>query len=230
MVTGFVGMVTGLCSLMITAGATYFTLVLHLDDLRVVIGEPPTVYISRKELEAVGQQQLIFMNVGNRHAAVSNVKAKIIRWSEQDELDCPTKENKTFFLYFKPDAFVIRPGEVLVAKVDFQEGFWRKSDLGYKADNTVLGFKSGDVFLICLSVGIATPDNYSKEILKPAFKYTGVGYEAPLTLNPYRPLFEHNRPIILLNKSGSILTNWWTDDGAGDALPGAEKGREGKKE
>src|ERR1700726_2018794 len=128
-VTGIVGMVTGLCSLVITAGASYFTLLRQLDDVRVVIGDPPTVFISRKELEAQGQQELIFMNGGNRHAAISNVKAKIIRWSKQDELGCLTNQDP-FFLYFKPDAFVIKPGEVLVAKVDFQEGFWRKSDLG----------------------------------------------------------------------------------------------------
>jgi hypothetical protein len=199
MVTGIVGMVTGLAGALIAGGVAYFTIVRQVDDVRVVIGDPPQVYVTRKVLEASGEQELTFMNAGNRNAAVSSIKAMATKMEKgQTELPkCETEE--TFPIFFKTDSFGIKPGEVIVVKLGLYEGYWKKKDEGFVGDNTFFHFTDGDMFLACLSVSIATPDSFYRNKVIPAFKYTvREPGSVAWTAKTYEPLFEENRPISLL--------------------------------
>jgi hypothetical protein len=210
---GIVGMVTGLVGLVISGGTAFLTIVRQVDDVRVLIGDPPVVYISNsgKTLESNGEQELTFMNAGNRNAAISNIKGLVIPLDNSEGELPKCKKEEALPISFKPDSFVIKPGEVIVSKVVLQEGFWKKKKTGdeYVADNTFFNFKRGAVFMACLSVSVATPDAFYRDKLIPAFKYTLLDSSNMfLNTKPFESLFEQNRPITLLKRTGTILDSW----------------------
>jgi hypothetical protein len=210
---GFVGMASGLVGAFIAAGVFYFTVIRQVDDVRVVIGDPPVVYISEsgKTLESNGEQELTFMNAGNRHAAISNIKGMVIP-IEKGESSLPKCQiEDTLSISFKPESFVMKPGEVIVSKLLLQEGFWKrkKKEGGYIADNTFFSFENASSFLVCLVVSVTTPDAFDRDMLKPAFKYTLFNVRKTTgETKIFEPLFEQNRPITLLKKASTIFDSW----------------------
>jgi hypothetical protein len=204
---GRIGAVTGICALIISAGSAYVTTFRQVDDLRVLIGHPPIPAIEKTgDLLIIGSLNLTFINSGNRSVAISGVQGLVTRLSvaHSTSTECRTKD--TYGVPFKIDTFILKAGEIVERNVDIDAWFvWEKRPdvFGMTAraiSKSRFEAKPNDVFLTCLALKIVTPDSYSSEISKPAFRYE-------LADGGSIPLFEPDSPIIFLQRTRMVFSN-----------------------
>jgi hypothetical protein len=134
------------------------------------------------------------VNSGNRAAAVTYVfvTAERIEKSDSDPQSCGTIDDKPVLpLPFNVAAFVLKAGEinVVTARIGAKQ---REGSL--RIPKQLFSAAVGDQILVCLSVSIVTPDDYSSQKRIPAYKFTFQNEYADGTA-----LFDKNKPLSLLH-------------------------------
>ena len=181
----------------------YLNVVVQRDDLRVFIGRPPWVQTnSEKEVEVVGEQELTFINLGNRAAAVTSLGANVIPMQTvKDASTCSgAHEFAAYPIAFDAKPFIIKPGEISYIKTKVQ--LLGKGGAKSVA-KAVYAPKEGDVLLACLRLRIVTPDSYVNEWVRPAFAFT----MSLTTPADDKPLFDENVPISVVKRTRTVFFN-----------------------
>jgi hypothetical protein len=196
-------------ALLISGGSAYFNVVLQKDDIRVVIGSTPFFSLRPNgDIATVGEQELTFINSGNRAAAITSITALVTRFSVPEDLLMTCDGPDVYRMRFEVEAFVIKPGEILVKKIPVSRDLgWNEEKGGVLVlPKKMYEAKHGDKYLACLAMNITTPDSFSKEVSPRAFEY--VLKRLPLfSEEEKRPLFEHDKPVVMLQRSGSIFSH-----------------------
>jgi hypothetical protein len=197
-------------ALLVSGMTAYFTVARQADDLRVVIERTPAVFLTEKKLSILSDQQLTFINSGNRPVAVTGITLVV----------SPTGLDKTcvhpdelFSLNYEVEPFVVKSGEITIKKMAFRKGSWWTFEEqffdvpggGSAKVSTRPDMNEGDSVNACFKFRLATPDSYSEEVELLLFthKLKNLGWwffeESPT------PAFKKGEPIVLLRKWGTVL-------------------------
>lgn len=194
-------------SIMISFGGFYFNTLFQKDDIRVVIGSSPSVGRTEKdELTIYGEQELTFVNSGNRAAAITNVSAvgKRIDPAIVANECCALDEDTVMVFAFDVKPFVLKPGEIQTVRTQVTSEFSSKTDsFGVmRLDKSIFEAKSGDVVLACLNLNVVTPDSYSVQWRRPAYRMKFNDF-----VTETETLFEKTEPMSVLRRTSTIF-NW----------------------
>jgi hypothetical protein len=172
-----------------------------VDDLRVVIGTPPMFTFTKGgDLTAFGTQELTFFNSGNRQVAVTKISALVTKLESEKSapLECGAKG--AYSLNFKGGSFVVRPDEIIIQKIEVDDGWFIKKGDTKVIPKWIFTAKPGDTFQVCLLVNITTLDNYSVAEQLLAYKYV-LGDTSMFSFPEITPLSEKEKPILLLRRT-----------------------------
>jgi hypothetical protein len=217
----WIGSPTAWLALTISASSLYLTLVRKSDDLRVVVSHrhPMSIWLgtpgSQIELREP-DQTLIFINSGNRAAAINEIK--LLLWfqsanSPPSTCSKPSSWSLTLSYDFAP--LVIKPGEITSLSVNkfkatkFSMATDKKdrkleyevSDGDLKAFSVVPEPTTGDLLVACQSFQVILPDSESQSANLPLgnammlnFGSTGPTASFPGAFHDFRA------PVILIKQ------------------------------
>jgi hypothetical protein len=204
--TGVVGTVTGVIALIISVGSFYVNNVRQIDDLRVVIGPPPSPDLKTNgDLLILGSVALTLINSGTRSVAITGIMAVVsrIEKTEAAPKKCP---DTGYPLPLKSGSFVIKAGEIVVKTMDIDDDIFTIKDKPLFGETAriipkgMVEVKTGDRFLACLAMRFVTPDNYAALKVEPVFVYE-IGKEMS-----YEPQFEEGKPIVFYQSTTRIFS------------------------
>jgi hypothetical protein len=210
-------------SLIVSLTTLYFNIFLQEDNLRVVIGETPMV--SRNEggeIGLYGDQQLTFINSGNRPAALTRIEAHARALQDEADRECKKPDDvRNFFamvpINFDAKPFVIRPGEIQHVTTTPEAGLaWRKekAEGGTREDETPMfrlpreyhQSKGSGKYLVCITLSFVVPDNYAVRWQKAAYLFSFDGADAYFA--DRAALFDEGKPIVILS-GRKMRWNFW---------------------
>jgi hypothetical protein len=193
----------------VSVSTAYFNVFLQKDDLRVVIGRPPWVQMTRDkepEIEVIGEQELTFINLGNRTAAVTFIGASIVPMRAAKSPDACERNDNVLLVYtlgFDTEPFVIKAGEIVHVQATPQSIDRRKKGQNLDIPRKTYEPKDGEVLLACLRLRIITPDSYVNEWEKAAYTFT-VSETSPAE---EKALFNEKEPLSILRQTRTIFSN-----------------------
>jgi hypothetical protein len=218
-VKDWVGIAISCVALTVSAGSAYFNVLLQRDDIRVVVGRSPFVEVGNEgQLTLAGDQDLTFINSGNRQAAITNfgVFSFFVKDQASDDASCFRPLQFPLVLPYEVKPLVLKPGEVMLFKAELKNpgNPWKKAkDGGLTIDKKGL-LKSGEIYVVCLGLTLITPDNYTEQWRRPVFKLAiGDSSEAKLV-----PLFQKDKPLIVLARTNHNLPWATVEPDVGSAL------------
>jgi hypothetical protein len=179
----------------IAAASASYTILFHQDDLRLVLGRALNVSRNGQDFTLDRQQELTFINSGNRPAVISDAYAKLVlargTGSEQSQCDEDWSLAKNIILIGGP--IIIKPNEIQM---------WSPTvDVSYpwKLDGQIVGFHEDDAqaaaqkYIVCLELYATTPNNSS-------FRWARPLYVIPAGNGETKQLFDKDRPLDILNE------------------------------
>jgi hypothetical protein len=168
-----------LVSVIIAAGSAGYNILLHHDDIRVVMGNSLNVRREKQDFTLDRQQDLTFINSGNRPAVISEVYGKLVlaRGTASDQSQCEENLSLAKNILLNASPIVIKPGEIQIwnAKVDVS--------YPWKLDGDVVRYHEDDAkeaaqkHIVCVEIYAATPDSSS-------FKWIQALYSLPALEEP----------------------------------------------
>jgi hypothetical protein len=208
---GVIGTVTGVLALIVAALTAYLTIFQQVDDLKVAIGNAPSVGMKDGDLWIIGPLEITFINSGNRSVAITNAWTRATRLKSRDATptNCDTPGSRQ--AAFKLNELILKPGEIELKKLEPEPLCFMGCDLKKGQDlfglptwivpkSAIEGrIKLGDAFLTCLKLKVTTADGSAKEIDRLVFKYE-IGQEKPI------PLFDKEKPIVVVHNTTVV---WW---------------------
>lgn len=197
-------------ALFVSGTTAYLNVIWQYDDIRVVVGRPPTAYINdNREVVLSGGLDLTFINSGNRAAVITRLSAQVrqVVDTDGDTLECSSASLSTLPLPldFKPVPLVLSPGAI--ARVDSTVGdflnLWTKDgQSGALLNKKAFQAKGGQEFIGCISLSVVVPDSYQDDWSQPVFK---VMLNEDADTEDW-PLFKPDTPIVILQRTGSVFT------------------------
>jgi hypothetical protein len=202
-------------ALVVSAATAYFTTIRQADDLRVISSLEPVVILDDKaRLGVSGQQQITFINSGNRDAAVTGVTLVVFKLMGSPSANSQCNEGREVAnLAYQVDAFITRPGEILVKKFDrtlFPE-LWMTDNVDSNLKKFVLGdsiFGKDDVVFTCLRLTVTTPDMVTDHALVPKhyIKIDGIPHNGP-SASHVSFVSDSNKPYLVVQTTHTVFTH-----------------------
>jgi hypothetical protein len=175
----------------VTAAHTIF---FHQDDLRLVLGT--ALKVSRVEQDFIldRQQELTFINSGNRPAVISEAYATLVlargKGNEQSQCDDDMSLAKNIILNGSP--VIIKPNEIQMwdAKVDISYP-WKSEgqEVRYHEEDAQA---AAEKYIVCLELYATTPINSSFRWVRPL-------YVIPAGSGEVMQLFSKDQPLDILH-------------------------------
>lgn len=207
----WISITLSILALTVSLGSTYFTIFRETDDLRVIINVLPMLSEKDNRTTLYDDQDLTFINSGNRAAAVTRVALFVSKpLSQEDQNACTSIQMHTVFVVeyaFEP--FVLRPGEIMVRKLTLPrpDGKYMHEVKSAGRGKAVAGgepITAGEIVRACVRFTIATPDNFADEVWRLLFVEKLVKWGADFIPDTI-PAYERSKPVILLKKSGTVF-------------------------
>ncbi len=206
-------------SLIVSCCSIYFTALLQMDDIRLVIDDMPSLGTANGSLVIDGNVALTWVNSGNRAAAVLRVSAMARRLEKTEKAlpDCEGKNPFPMDLGIEP--FTLKPGDITRVQSKLISGFGmsqRDSERkdSYEVSKNMYAPAEGDTLLICVVTKMVTPDDYIRDSMTALYKYTfkddSFDYVDPDTKKTELidllgtrsvPLYDSKRPISLVGRN-----------------------------
>ena len=134
---------------------------------------PVVVVDDKDKLGVSGQQQITFVNSGNRDAAVTGITLVLLKLTAAPSANSQCNEgSEVANLVYELVPFIIAPGEISVKTFDrtlFPE-LWKTDNANSNLKSFVLGdsiFRKGDIAFACLRLSVTTPDQVTDHALVP---------------------------------------------------------------
>jgi hypothetical protein len=176
------------------------------DDVRVLISDPPYFYLDDKKIIMIGTPKFTFIDSGNREAAITNIGAAAwYFWGEKPPTknDCQRNAPR-FAIEFDAKPFVLKAGEIRVVETTIRASQQSVKEIGnetYEFPN--FGYADGKQFLLCLELGLVTPDSSVTDWKEPAYVIVFKQGRGEL-----QPLFAKDKPIVLRKSVTSGFLNY----------------------
>jgi hypothetical protein len=216
----WIGSPTSWLALSLSAVTAYFTLIRQSDDIRVVVGERPLLYVDlvEKDRPRLGiqqlQQHLTIINSGNRTAAITSIALVVGRSFKGGEAQCQyeSKPSKPFSLEYAFGGVVIKPGEIVSISLEHLD---RGVDYALQRDNKGNTAVIHDAFLrvsrntyvvACLWFLVITPDNVSQNARIPIYATELLSLGETLLVPEKASLFRRDTPTILISRRRTIFS------------------------
>jgi hypothetical protein len=180
-------------SVVIAALSVAYTILFHQDDLRLVLGPALNVSRNGQDFTLDRQQELTFINSGNRPAIINNIYAKLVlakgTGNEQSQCEQDLSLAKNIILNGSP--VIIKPNEIQMwsAKVDISYP-WKSEGqaVRYHEDDAQ---EAAEKHIVCLEL-YATTSNSS------SFKWARPLYVIPAGNGETKQLFSKDQPLDIL--------------------------------
>ncbi len=201
-----------LFSLSISGLTAYVNILMKNDDVQLVPGYSVGLYREEKgDLLLDGQQQLTFLNAGNRAAVIVRIGMTAFKRSDDKAANQICKEEKesdlAIYLFFDGKPVVVKPGEIQVIELKPIALFpWQKApDQQFRYPRVLLGGKASDFYLVCLEVVVTAPDSPSKTWLEPLYILSKD--KMAMAYIP-KDLFQKDKALSVLKRVQTPLDNW----------------------
>ena len=197
-----VSLAISILALAISISTTYLNTFRQLDDIRVVVAEPPEFRIlSNGNLKLSDAADLVFINAGNRTASIVQIGTLIIKlragnndWQASGPCEPPFEAS---VVYYKNSPFPLRPAELFPIKVN-------QSDADGRSEfyvNREEGDSSEMAVRLCMVFDIATPSRENSFRTVSVHVSDGqYGRKRGRTTNIYS-----GRSNILVQESGTVF-------------------------
>jgi hypothetical protein len=165
-------------SLVISCLGFYFTALLQTDDVRLVIGEVPSVSADDDgSLYMHGAVKLTLVNSGNRAASILSVSAVARKLEEHEGANPQCEGEKLNFLGLGIEPFVLKPGDIISVQSKKISGFGIdpkevNGRQAYVMNKNLYTPKANDKLLVCVLTTMVTPDDYISDSSTAVYKYT----------------------------------------------------------
>jgi hypothetical protein len=180
-------------SVVIAALSGAYTILFHQDDLRLVLGTALNVSRNGQDFTLDRQQELTFINSGNRPAVISNIYAKLVlakgTGNEQSQCEQDLSLAKNIILNGSP--VIIKPNEIQMwsSKVDISYP-WKSEGqaVRYHEDDAQ---EAAEKHIVCLELYATTPNSSSFRWVRPL-------YVIPTGNGETKQLFSKDQPLDIL--------------------------------
>jgi hypothetical protein len=190
----WIALTISIVSVIITAGLAAHTIFFHQDDLRLVLGT--ALKVSRDEQDFIldRQQELTFINSGNRPAVISDAYAKLVlargKGNEQSQCDEEVSLAKNIILNGSP--VIIKPNDIQMwdTKIDISYP-WKSEgqEVRYHEEDAQ---EAAEKHIVCLELYATTPNNSSFRWVRPL-------YVIPAGSGEVTQLFNKDQPLDILH-------------------------------
>ena len=190
----------------------YFNILQQTDDVRIVSSSQPIVVFDDKgTLGLAGQQQITFINSGNRDVAVTDVTLAVMRLNTPPVTNSQCSELRNFQvanLVYDFEPFIVTPGQIIIKKFD-QTSFpqWKtdKVDGSRKFLISPSNVVRGDAVVTCLRISMTTPDMVVNDVYEP--KHYVVVEDFPnADPSPNSLLSDPNKPYPIVLQTNNRLS------------------------
>jgi len=202
-------------ALVVSAATAYYTTIRQADDLRVVSSLEPVVIIDdRGKLGVSGQQEITFINSGNRDAAVTGVTLVVFKLMGPPSANSQCNEGKQVAsLVYEVEPFIIVPGGIMVKKFDrtlFPQ-LWMTDNIDSNLKHFVLGdslFGKGEVVFTCLRLTVTTPDIMTDHALVPKhyIAIADIPHAGP-SASSVSLISDSNKPYLVVHTTHTVFTH-----------------------
>jgi hypothetical protein len=189
-------------SVIIAAVSAAHSIFFHQDDLRLVLGNALEVSREGQDFILDRQQELAFINSGNRPAIISNVYATLVlamgKLDDQSQCEDYMSLAKNIILD-GGGPIIIKPNEIQMwdAKVDISYP-WKSEGqtVRYHEENAQ---EAAQKHIVCLELYATTPNNSSFRWVRPLYLF-------PAGSGERKPLFDEHQPLDVLYRINWGLT------------------------
>jgi hypothetical protein len=184
------GWVVAVISMCIAGFATYRTVLVQRDDIRVVVGNALAVRHDRGDLLLDQGQDFTFINSGNRAAVITEIYGELVLVTSS-KTGCDGRFAKSIAL--DPTQTVIRPGDILPvhAKVA-QRSPWVKDKDTFRFRRSEE--EQNDSYIVCLHLYLTTPDSSS-------FRWVQKLYSVSPNTDQSSDYFDQNQPLNVIKQT-----------------------------
>lgn len=182
-----------LVSAAIAAASAGYNILLHHDDIRLVVGNSLNVARENQDFTLDRQQELTFINSGNRPAVISSAYGSLVlateKGSEQSQCENLLSLAKSIVLDGSP--IILKPGEIQVWHANISISYpWKKDNnlVRYHEDSAK---EAAGKHIVCFELYLTTPDSSSFRWVQPLYLFrAGNGEKVEL--------FDKDRPLSVL--------------------------------
>ncbi|WP_051346679.1 hypothetical protein [Bradyrhizobium sp. th.b2] len=151
------GWVVAVISLCVTGFATYRTVLIQRDDIRVAAGGALAVRVDKGDLLLDQDQQFTFINSGNRAAVITGNYGELVLRTDP-KTGCDGRFAKSIIL--NPTQTVVKPGEIVPVHAKVVQHYpWEKDKDGFRFRRSKE--EQNDSYIVCLQLFVTTPDSSS---------------------------------------------------------------------
>ena len=176
--------------------------------------EPIIIIDEKGKLGVSGQQELTFINSGNRDAAITGITLVIFKLTGPPSANTHCNEGKQIAnLIYQVEPFIAKPGEIVVKTFDktlFPQ-LWMTDNNDSNLKHFLLGealFGKGDVAFTCLRLTVTTPDLVTDQASVP--KYYVAITEIPRvgpSASTVSFLSDSNKPYPIVQTTHTVFTH-----------------------
>jgi hypothetical protein len=179
-----------IASAVIAAGSAAYTILFHQDNVCLVTGNALNVSRDKQDFTLNRQQELIFINSGNRPAVISEAYGKLVlaRGTGSEQSQCEENLSLAKNILLNGSPVIIKPGEIQMwnAKVDIS--------YPWKLDGYLVRYheedaqEAGQKHIVCLELYATTPDSSSFRWVQPLYVLPAGNGEVKQIFNKDQPL------------------------------------------
>ena len=200
----------------VSAGAAYFNIIRQTDDIRIATLPSPFVVLDDQgKIGVSGQQQITFINSGNRDAAITDLSLVLVRLKDAppDDTQCDeAKGSAVASLLYDFEPFITRPGDIVVKTFTrtLYPDLWKTSSTDNNLKFFDLGssmFGAKEIVFTCLRLSVTTPDKFIADVLVPKhyIPIEDVRHDGSVA-SSVKSVFDSNKPYRIVQKTTTLFS------------------------
>jgi hypothetical protein len=152
-----------LVSVIIAAGSAGYNILLHQDDIRLVVGNALNVSRDKQEFTLERAQELTFINSGNRPAVIGEAYGKLVlaRGAGNEQSQCDENMSLAKNILLDGSPVIIKPGEIQIWKATVNISYPWKLDENAVRYHEEDAQEASQKHILCLELYLTTPDSSS---------------------------------------------------------------------
>jgi hypothetical protein len=199
-----------ICAFFISAATAYFNIVRQQDNLSVSVASFPDVVKLDDEQLLVGKDEaaLVFINSGNRAAAITGVSIFFMQHDQQSKCDEVTSGNNGAWFLTDMEPIVVKQNDITTKTVKIIRPFASSNIQKNEFDKYLFPIegpnkgKKESTIETCLSISFSTPSHANGHAYVSAFKYQSDALKIF-----YDPV---EMDVAPWNAPRSLIRNWGT--------------------
>jgi len=209
----YITLIISCLAFLVSAGTAYFNIIRQTDDVRLVTPQAPFVVIDDQGMLGVsGQQQITFINSGNRDVAVTGITLVLFKLRAPPPVNSQCNDAadlQVANLVYNFEPFIATPGHIVIKTFDrtLYPKIWETDTADSHLKNFVLGpiFGKGDIVFTCLRVSVTTPDMVTDHAFVP--QHYVMIKDLPHEGAVASSVTDSNKPYSVVRVMGTVLSH-----------------------